>query len=44
VVTILKHFRSEFEKHIDQGVCPAGECEALGKEAAEDKETEEGGE
>jgi hypothetical protein len=43
VVTILKHFRSEFEKHIDQGVCPAGECEALGKEA-EEKEIEEGGE
>jgi hypothetical protein len=40
VVTILKHFRSEFEKHIDQGVCPAGECEALGKEI-EKKETEE---
>jgi hypothetical protein len=40
VVAILKHFRSEFEKHIDQGVCPAGECEALDKEI-EEKKTEE---
>jgi hypothetical protein len=43
VVTILKYFGSEFEKHIDQGVCPAGECEALGKET-EEQETEEDGE
>ncbi len=40
VVTILKHFRSEFEKHIDQGVCPAGECEALGKETEEEETAE----
>ena len=32
VVTILKHFRSEFEKHVDQKVCPAGVCEGLAKE------------
>ena len=38
VVAVLKHFRSEFEQHIDQGVCPAGACEALGKE--EKKKTE----
>jgi (2Fe-2S) ferredoxin len=35
VVTILKHFRSEFESHVDQGICPAGVCEALTKEEAE---------
>jgi NADH:ubiquinone oxidoreductase subunit F (NADH-binding) len=29
VVAALKHFRSEFEAHVDQGVCPAGACEAL---------------
>ena len=32
VVTILKHFRPEFEKHVDQKVCPAGVCEGLAKE------------
>ena len=32
VVTILKHFRSEFEKHVDQKVCPAGVCQGLTKE------------
>ena len=32
VVTILKYFRSEFEKHVDQKVCPAGVCEGLAKE------------
>ncbi|MBW2581065.1 MAG: hypothetical protein JRD00_09020, partial [Deltaproteobacteria bacterium] len=43
VVTILKHFRSEFEKHIDQGVCSAGACEGLAKEVkkAEEEKTEE---
>jgi len=39
VVTILKHFRSEFEKHVDQKVCPAGVCEGLAKEV-EEEETE----
>ncbi len=38
VVAVLKHFRSEFEQHIDQSVCPAKACEALGKE--EKKKTE----
>lgn len=32
VVTILKHFRSEFEKHLDPKVCPAGACEGLATE------------
>jgi (2Fe-2S) ferredoxin len=32
VVAVLKHFRSEFEAHVDQRVCQAGACEALGKE------------
>ena len=40
VVAVLKHFLSEFEQHIDQKVCPAGACEALGKE--ENKKTEVG--
>ena len=40
LVTILKHFRSEFEKHVDEKVCPAGVCEGLAKEVKEDK-TEE---
>ncbi len=31
VVTILKHFRSEFEMHIEQELCPAGVCEELVK-------------
>lgn len=43
VVTILKHFRPEFEKHVDQKVCPAGACEALGREE-EKKEVKEEGE
>ena len=34
VVSILKHFRSEFEKHVDQKVCPAGVCQGLPKELA----------
>jgi (2Fe-2S) ferredoxin len=38
VVTILKHFRSEFEKHVDQKVCPAGVCEGLAKEVEEEAE------
>ena len=41
VVTILKHFRSEFEKHVDQKVCPAGACEGLAKEEKEEKTEEE---
>lgn len=32
VVAILKHFQTEFEKHVDQKVCPAGVCKALEKE------------
>ena len=32
VVAVLKHFRSEFEAHIDQRVCPAGACEVLRNE------------
>jgi (2Fe-2S) ferredoxin len=32
VVAILKYFRSEFEKHVDQLVCPAGVCEGLPQE------------
>jgi (2Fe-2S) ferredoxin len=40
VVAVLKHFLSEFEQHIDQKVCPAGACEALGKEV--NKKTEVG--
>jgi (2Fe-2S) ferredoxin len=32
LVTILKHFRAEFQKHVDQKVCPAGVCEGLAKE------------
>ncbi|MEJ2363486.1 MAG: NADH-ubiquinone oxidoreductase-F iron-sulfur binding region domain-containing protein [Deltaproteobacteria bacterium] len=41
VVTILKHFRSEFEKHVDQKVCPAGVCQGLAKEVREEKKEEE---
>ena len=41
VVTILKHFRSEFEKHVDQKVCPAGVCQGLAKEVREEKKGEE---
>lgn len=37
VVAALKHFRSEFEKHVDQRVCPAGACEALGREGQGEK-------
>jgi hypothetical protein len=37
VVAILKYFRSEFEKHVDQMLCPAGVCEGLEKEAKEEK-------
>ena len=44
VVTILKHFRSEFEKHVDQKVCPAGACEGLPKEVKEEETEEESGE
>jgi (2Fe-2S) ferredoxin len=40
VIAVLKHFRSEFEKHIDQGVCPAGACEKLGREAEEEQTAE----
>jgi (2Fe-2S) ferredoxin len=29
LATILKHFRSEFEMHISQKCCPAGECVKL---------------
>jgi (2Fe-2S) ferredoxin len=42
VVTILKHFRSEFEKHVDQKVCPAGACAGLPKELEQEKEEREG--
>lgn len=42
VVTILKHFRSEFEKHVDQKVCPAGVCEGLTKEVEEEETKKEG--
>ncbi|UCG11075.1 MAG: hypothetical protein JSU72_10940 [Deltaproteobacteria bacterium] len=35
VVAALKHFRSEFESHVDQGVCPARVCEKLSKEDQE---------
>ena len=42
VVTILKHFRSEFDKHVDQKVCPAGVCQGLAKELEEEKEEREG--
>jgi (2Fe-2S) ferredoxin len=35
VVAVLNHFRSEFEAHVDQGLCPAGACEALGREGEE---------
>ncbi|MGD8915225.1 MAG: NADH-ubiquinone oxidoreductase-F iron-sulfur binding region domain-containing protein [Syntrophobacterales bacterium] len=42
VVAILKYFRSEFEKHVDQKVCPAGVCEGLAKEAKEEKTEQEG--
>ena len=41
VVTILKHFRSEFEKHVDEKVCPAGACEGLAKEVKEEKTEKE---
>ncbi|UCG22078.1 MAG: hypothetical protein JSU80_05740 [Deltaproteobacteria bacterium] len=42
VVTILKHFRSEFDTHVDQKVCPAGVCQGLAKELEEEKEEREG--
>jgi (2Fe-2S) ferredoxin len=42
VVTILKHFRSEFEKHVDQKVCPAGACAELPKELEQEKEERQG--
>lgn len=42
VVTILKHFRSEFEKHVDQKVCPAGACGGLPKELEQEKEERKG--
>ena len=42
VVTILKHFHSEFEKHVDQKVCPAGACAGLPKELEQEKEEREG--
>ncbi len=42
VVAILKYFRSEFENHVDQKVCPAGVCEGLAKEAKEEKTEQEG--
>ena len=41
VVNILKHFRSEFEKHVDEKVCPAGACEGLAKEVKEEKTEKE---
>ena len=31
LAVILKHFRAEFELHIEQKVCPSGECTRLGK-------------
>jgi (2Fe-2S) ferredoxin len=31
LAVILKHFRAEFERHIEQKVCPSGECTRLGK-------------
>jgi NADH:ubiquinone oxidoreductase subunit F (NADH-binding) len=37
VITILKHFRAEFDSHVDQRVCPAGVCEPLGKEGEEEE-------
>jgi NADH:ubiquinone oxidoreductase subunit F (NADH-binding) len=29
LAAILKHFRAEFELHIEQKVCPSGECTRL---------------
>ena len=42
VVSVLKHFRSEFEAHIDRGECPAGVCEGLVKKVEEKEAGEEG--
>ena len=42
VVAILKHFYSEFEKHVDQKVCPAGACAGLPKEVEQEKGEREG--
>jgi NADH-quinone oxidoreductase subunit F len=29
VLSTIKHFRDEYEAHINEGICPAGVCEAL---------------
>jgi NADH:ubiquinone oxidoreductase subunit F (NADH-binding) len=42
VVSVLRHFRSEFEAHIDRGECPAGVCEGLVKKVEEKEAGEEG--
>jgi (2Fe-2S) ferredoxin len=34
VLTALQYFKSEFELHVDEGICPAGVCEALVTKAA----------